>query len=123
MRSKRFEKLVQRPVNRETFINSWPEVGLVAVGSPLDPAPSIKIEDGVVVEMDGVARESFDLIDHFIATRALNLAVTERAMATGSREIARMLVDINVPRGAVLELVSGCTAAKLVEILRELGTL
>ena len=109
MRSKRFEKLAQRPVNRETFINPWPEVGLVAVGSPLDPAPSITIEDGIVVEMDGVARESFDLIDHFIATRALNLAVAERAMATDSREIARMLVDINIPRATLLELISGCT--------------
>ena len=123
MRSKRFEKLAQRPVNRETFINPWPEVGLVAVGSPLDPAPSLEIEDGIIVEMDGVARESFDLIDHFIATHTLNLAAAERAMTTGSREIARMLVDINVPRATVLELVSGCTAAKLVDIVQQMNVL
>jgi propanediol dehydratase large subunit len=123
MRSKRFEKLAQRPVNRETFINPWPEVGLVAVGSPLDPAPSLTIEEGVVVEMDGVARESFDLIDHFIAAHALNLAVADRAMATGSREIARMLVDINVPRAVVLELMSGCTAAKLVDVVQQMNVL
>jgi propanediol dehydratase large subunit len=29
MRSKRFEKLAQRPVNRETFIQPWSEVGLM----------------------------------------------------------------------------------------------
>ena len=30
MRSKRFEKLSSRPVNKETFIDPWPEVGLIA---------------------------------------------------------------------------------------------
>jgi propanediol dehydratase large subunit len=57
MRSKRFEKLEQRPVNRETFIKPWPEVGLIAFDSPLDPSPSVEIENRVVVEMDGVRRE------------------------------------------------------------------
>jgi len=123
MRSKRFEKLAQRPVNRETFIKPWPEVGLVAVGSPLDPSPSLRIEEGSVVEMDGVPREAFDLIDHFIARHALNLDVAERAMNTPSREIARLLVDINVPRATVLELASGCTPAKLVDIVQQMNVL
>lgn len=34
MRSKRFQILAERPVNRETFIKPWPEVGLVAMNSP-----------------------------------------------------------------------------------------
>ena len=123
MRSKRFEKLAQRPVNCETFIKPWPEVGLIAVDSPLDPSPSLKIEDGVVVEMDGVRREEFDLIDHFIARHALNLEVAERAMARPSGEIARMLVDINVPRATILEVASGCTPAKLVEIAQQMSVL
>jgi propanediol dehydratase large subunit len=123
MRSKRFDKLAQRPVNRETFIKPWPEVGLIAFDSPLDPAPSLGIENGVVVEMDGVRREEFDLIDHFIARHALNLDVAERAMAIPSGEIARMLVDINVPRATVLELASGCTPAKLVEIVEQMSVL
>ena len=123
MRSKRFEKLSQRPVNRETFIEPWPEVGLIAADSPLDPSPSLRIEDGVIVEMDGVPRESFDLIDHFIARHSIDLSVAERAIATPSRDIARMLVDINVSRREVLELVSGCTAAKLVEIVHHMNVL
>jgi len=123
MRSKRFEKLAQRPVNCETFIKPWPEVGLIAVDSPLDPSPSLKIEDGVVVEMDGVRREEFDLVDHFIARHALNLEVAERAMARPSGEIARMLVDINVPRATILEVASGCTPAKLVEIAQQMSVL
>jgi len=123
MRSKRFEKLAKRPVNRETFIKPWPEVGLIAIGSPLDPAPSLKIEDRVVVEMDGVPREEFDLIDHFIARHALNLDMAEQAMNTGSREIARKLVDIHVPRATILELASGCTPAKLVDIVQQMNVL
>lgn len=123
MRSKRLERLAQRPINRETFINPWPEVGLIAIDSPLDPSPSLEIEDGVVVEMDGIRREEFDLIDHFIARHALNLDVAERAMKTPSREIAHMLVDINVPRATILELASGCTPAKLVEIVQQMNVL
>ena len=123
MRSKRFQKLAERPINRETFIKPWPEVGLIAMDSPLDPSPGLKIEDGVVVEMDGVRREDFDLIDHFITRHALNLAVAERAMNTPSGEIARMLVDINVPRATILELASGCTPAKLVDIVQQMSVL
>jgi len=123
MRSKRFEKLAQRPVNRDTFIKPWSEVGLIAIGSPLDPTPNLKIEGGSVVEMDGVVREEFDLIDHFIARNALNLDVAEQAMSTDSHEIARMLVDINVSRATILELAGGCTAAKLVDIIRQMSVL
>ena len=52
MRSKRFEYLDQRPVNQDGYIKEWPDVGLIAMNSPFDPKPSIKIENGVVVEMD-----------------------------------------------------------------------
>ena len=102
------------------FIKPWPEVGLIAMDSPLDPSPSLKLEDGVVAEMDGTRREEFDLIDHFIATQTLNLDVAERAMSTPSRDIARMLVDINVPRATILELASGCTPAKLLDIVQQM---
>ena len=123
MRSKRFQKLAERPINRETFIKPWPEVGLTALSSPFDPLPSLQIRDGAVVEMDGVRREDFDLIDLFIANHALDLQVADRAMATPSREIARMIVDINVPRAEVLKLVGGCTPAKLVEIAGQMSVL
>jgi len=123
MHSKRFERLAERPINRETFISPWPEVGLIASGSPLDPAPSLKIEHGAVVEMDGVPREKFDLLDHFIARHALDLGVAERAMHTPSREIARTLVDVHVPRAAVIALAGGCTPAKLVDVVQHMNVL
>ncbi len=47
MRSKRGDALAQRPVNRETFIRPWPEVGLSAMESPFDPRPSLQIVDGL----------------------------------------------------------------------------
>ena len=123
MRSRRFEWLEKRPVNRETFIENWPEAGLTAASSPHDPTPSLKIEDGTVKEMDGVARQDFDLIDHFIARHALDLAIAEAAMKMSSRDIARSLVDVNVSRSSVLETAAGCTAAKLVEIVSHLNVL
>jgi len=123
MRSKRYQKLAERPINKETFIKPWPEVGLSTINSPLDPAPSLTIENGVVAEMDGVRRADFDFIDTFIVTHALNLAVAGRSMRTPSVDIARMIVDINVPRAAVLEAVSGCTPAKLVDIIKQMSVL
>ena len=123
MKSKRFEKLARRPVNQETYIKPWSETGLTAMASPQDPSPGLTVVDGKVVEMDGVARENFDFIDHFIVDHSLDLAQAGRAMQTPSLEIARMLVDINVPRAAVLELVGGCTAAKLVDIVRQMNVL
>jgi propanediol dehydratase large subunit len=123
MRSKRAHQLEDRPVNRETFIEPWAEAGLIVAGSPRDPPPSLRILNGLVEEMDGVPREQFDLIDHFIARHALDLQVAEESMATPSGDIARMLVDINAPRAQVLKVVRGCTAAKLVEIVRHLSVL
>ncbi len=123
MRSKRFEKLAERPINCETFIKPWPEVGLTTTSSPLDPAPGLVIKDGAVVEMDGVRRADFDFIDIFIAKHAIDLAVAERAMSTPSVEIAHMIVDINTPRSAVLDVISGCTPAKVVEIINQMNVL
>lgn len=53
MKSKRFEVLANRPVNQDGYVKEWPEVGLIAMNSPFDPTPSIKIENGRVTELDG----------------------------------------------------------------------
>ena len=66
-RSKRIEALDARPVNRDGFIDEWPEMGFVAMKSPYDPKPSVKVDDGVITELDGKAREDFAFIDQFIA--------------------------------------------------------
>ena len=48
-RSKRIETLDKRPVNMDGYINEWPEMGFVAMSSPYDPKPSIKVEGGKIV--------------------------------------------------------------------------
>ncbi|EGD51917.1 Glycerol dehydratase [Thermoanaerobacter ethanolicus JW 200] len=121
MRSKRFEVLAKRPVNQDGIIAEWPEVGLIAVNSPNDPKPSIKIENGKIVEMDGKKREEFDMIEQFIADYAINIEMAEKAMGMDSLEIARMLVDINVPREEIVKIVSGLTPAKVVEVVNHLN--
>ena len=123
LRSRRFAILADRPINKETFVEPWPEAGLIVADSPYDPAPSLRIENGQVVEMDGRPRAEFDALDLFIAAHGLDLAVAEEAMATPSLEIARMLADINVPREVVYRLAMGCTAAKLCEIMRHMNVL
>ncbi|MGQ9509325.1 MAG: propanediol/glycerol family dehydratase large subunit, partial [Thermodesulfobacteriota bacterium] len=70
-RSKRFELLSQRPVNKDSCIHEWPEKGLVNMESPFDPLPGLKIVNGIVKEMDGKKQKDFDLIDHFIVKYAL----------------------------------------------------
>lgn len=122
-KSKRFMELEKRPVNQETFIKPWPEVGLATLESPFDPSPSLTIENGIVVEMDGVSREQFDIIDHFIVSYSLDLEMAPKAMMTPSVDIARMLVDINVCRKDVLQIVGGCTPAKLVDIVKQMNVL
>ncbi|MEG7483330.1 propanediol/glycerol family dehydratase large subunit, partial [Citrobacter freundii] len=53
MRSKRFEALAKRPVNQDGFVKEWIEEGFIAMESPNDPKPSIKIVNGTVTELDG----------------------------------------------------------------------
>ena len=87
MKSKRFEVLAARPVNQDGYVKEWAEVGLIAMNSPFDPKPSIKIENGRVVELDGKTRDQFDMLDTFIADHAIRLEGAEKAMAMDSLEI------------------------------------
>lgn len=120
-RSKRIETLDQRPVNLDGYINEWPEMGFVAMTSPYDPKPSVKVVNGRIVELDGKKREDFDFIDQFIADYAMNVERAEASMAVSSLEIARMIVDIHVSRKEILELVTGITPAKMTEVMNHLN--
>ena len=122
-RSIRFDLLSKRDINKETFVEPWPEAGLIVADSPYDPQPSISIDGGKVVEMDGAPRADFDALDRFIVSHALDLDVAGAAMAMSSKEYARMLADINVPRADIARLVAGCTPAKLTDIMRHMNVL
>ena len=102
MKSKRIEVLDNRPVNKDGFIDEWPEMGFVAMKSPFDPKPSIKIENGVITELDGKKRKDFDFLDQFIADYSIRVDRAEKSMAISSLEIARKIVDIHVSRKEIM---------------------
>ena len=120
-RSKRIEALDARPVNLDGYINEWPEMGFIAMNSPYDPKPSVKVEDDRIVELDGKTRDEFDFIDQFIADYAINVDRAAASMAVPSLEIARKIVDIHVSRKEILDLVAGITPAKMAEVLNQLN--
>lgn len=66
-------------------------------------------------------REEFDFIDRFIADYGINLDHAEEVMNMDSLELARMLVDINVPREKIVPLTTAMTPAKIVEVVEKLN--
>ncbi|WP_303881527.1 propanediol/glycerol family dehydratase large subunit [Acetomicrobium mobile] len=116
-KSKRFEVLNNRPVHKDGFIGEWVDVGLYAMGSPNDPTPSIKIENGKIAEMDGKKRQDFDMIEQFIANYAIDIAMAPQAMAKSEIELAKMLVDPNVSRDEVTRVFQGLTPAKISRVM------
>lgn len=120
-RSKRIETLDKRPVNLDGYINEWPEMGFAAMSSPYDPEPSVRVENGKIVELDGKKREDFDFIDQFIADYAINIELAERSMSVPALDIARMIVDIHISRKEILTLISGITPARMTEVINHLN--
>ena len=95
--------------------------GLYRDEQSYDPKPSVKVEDGRIVELDGKTRDEFDFIDQFIADYAINVDRAAASMAVPSLEIARKIVDIHVSRKEILDLVAGITPAKMAEVLNQLN--
>ena len=92
------------------------ELGLVAANGPNDPEPELVVENGVVVRMDGRAAADFDVIDRFLVAHGLDLDVAVEAMALSDLDVARKLVDVDVPRAEVVRLARGLTPAKLARV-------
>ncbi|KMO70015.1 propanediol/glycerol family dehydratase large subunit [Mycolicibacterium chlorophenolicum] len=113
----RFRVLNSKPVNLDGFSVPDARLGLVAMSSPQDPLPSLVTRGGEVVELDGKGAGEFDVIDEFIARYGIDLAVAEEAMALDDVTLARMAVDINVPRAEVVRLIGGTTPAKLARVI------
>jgi propanediol dehydratase large subunit len=106
-----------RPISRDNLVPEDPVLGLVAFSSPFDPEPTLRIESGRVVELDGKPEDEFDLIDEFVARHGLDLTVAEEAMALDTVDFARMVVDAAVPRAEVTRLTAGMTPAKIAATL------
>ena len=119
-RSERFLAREQRELRRELLISPYPELGLIAMDGPNDPAPSLMVEEGRVVEMDGRRAEDFDVIDRFVAANGLELEVAAEAAVVDDDEIARRLVDVDVPRAELVRLSRGLTPARLARVVSKL---
>ena len=117
MRSRRFEARDRRGLHLEQLVSPLPELGLVAANGPNDPVPELGVADGAVTRMDGRAAADFDVIDRFLVAHGLDLSVAGEAMALEEVELARRLVDVDVPRAELVRLARGLTPAKLARVI------
>ena len=122
-RWKRVDDWDDRPLRLDKFAVEDPENGFSAFKGKADPKPSIELNAEKITSMDGVLAENFDLIDAFIAKYHLDLDIAEEAMAIPSSELARRLVDMNVPRTELTRLAHGLTPAKLAETVAQLSAI
>jgi propanediol dehydratase large subunit len=116
-RSARFRSRAERELRRELIIEPMPELGLVAANGPNDPEPELLVEHGIVTRMDGRDAADFDVIDRFLVSHGLDLEVAAEAMPLPDLELARKLVDIDVPRTELVRLARGLTPAKLARVV------
>jgi propanediol dehydratase large subunit len=116
-RSRRFAARETRELRKELLIAPWPELGLVAMNGPDDPEPELWSEDGRVVAIDGRDERDFDALDHFLARHGIDLEAAAAAEALADDEIARQLVDVDVPRAELVRLSRGLTPARLARVI------
>ncbi len=122
-RWRRFADWDERPLRLDKFAAEDWKHGFAAFSSPADPKPGIAIKGGRVISLDGVLARDFDMIDRFIAAYHLDPDVAPEAMAMESGEIARMLVDMHVPRETLVRIAHGLTPAKLADVVSRLNAL
>ena len=122
-RWKRVDDWDDRPLRLDNFAVEDPDNGFSAFNGKADPKPSIGLKGGKITSMDGVMIEDFDLIDTFIAKYHMDIDIAKEAMAIPSSKLARMLVDMNVPRKELTRLAQGLTPAKLAETVAQLSAM
>jgi propanediol dehydratase large subunit len=118
--SERFRSRERRELRRELLVSPYPELGLVAMDGPNDPEPSLVVEEGRVVEIDGRREADFDVLDHFITQHGIDTAAAADAAELSDDEIARRLVDVDRPREELVRLSRGLTPARLARVVSRL---
>jgi len=122
-RWRRFADWDERPLRLDKFAAEDWKNGFAAFTSPADPKPGVSVAAGRIISMDGVLERDFDMIDRFIADYHLDPAIAPESMAMDSAEIARMLVDMHVPREKLVRIAHGLTPAKLADVVSRLNAL
>jgi propanediol dehydratase large subunit len=115
--SRRFEERAARDLRLEVLIEPLAELGLVAFDGPADPEPSLVVEEGRVVELDGRRAADWDVLDHFIARQGIDATAAAEAAALDDSELARRLVDVDVPRSELVRLSRGLSPARLARVV------
>ncbi len=122
-RWRRYAQWDERPLRLDKFAAEDAANGFSAFTSPSDPKPAVVVTAGQIASMDGVLAHDFDMIDEFIARHHIDPAMADEAMAMESGLVARMLVDMNVPRADLVRLAHGMTPAKLADVVSRLNAL
>ena len=118
--SERFRSREQRELRRELLIAPYPELGLVAMDGPDDPEPSLVIEDGRVVEIDGSARRTSTCSTRSSRAEASTPRRRRRRRRSLTTTLARRLVDVDHSRDELVRLSRGLTPARLARIVSSL---
>ena len=116
-RSARFVRREATDLRRVMLVERGPELGLVARDGPSDPEPELVVEGGAVVRFDGRDAAELDVVDRFLVAHGIDLDVAREAMPLPSEQLARMLVDVDVPRAELVRLARGLTPAKLARVV------
>ena len=107
-----------RPISRDNLVPENAALGLIAFSSPNDPEPSLRIEDGRIVELDGKAEDEFDLLDEFIARRGIDLACRRGGDGARRRRVRARCSWTSQRRATeITRLAAGMTPAKLARVL------
>ena len=122
-RWKRFSDWDERPLRLDKFAIEDAENGFASFTSRHDPKPGLTLGSGGIDGMDGVGVRDFDMIDTFIARYHIDPEIAPEAMGLPSHEVARMLVDMHVPRSELVRLAHGMTPSKLAEVVTQLSSL
>ena len=116
-RSARFVAREERGLRREVLIEPLAELGLVAMNGPNDPEPSLVIEGGASSSSTAAgARTGTRSTISSRATASTSRSPREAA-ALDDAEIARRLVDVDVPRAELVRLSRGLTPARLARVI------
>ena len=100
------------------LIEPLAELGLVAMNGPNDPEPSLVIEGGRVVELDGRGRERVGRARPLRRPlRARPRRRPPKRPSSTDAEIARRLVDVDVSRAELVRLSRGLTPARLARVI------
>ena len=116
-RSARFVAREQRGLRRELSIEPLAELGLVAMNGPNDPEPSLVIEDGARGRARRAARGRLGRARPFHRALRPRPRGRREAAALEDVEIARRLVDVDVPRAELVRLSRGLTPARLARVI------